>query len=68
MATYNDAVRHALAIAVLVSPTGREQEAFGQMVNAMYDDGLSEKRILSDLLGAISDGIRYNNWPRVEQR
>jgi len=60
---YNEANRHLMAVAVLVSPTGKEQEAFGRMCNLMYGDGLVEKEIFLGLLGAIQDGVKNGNWP-----
>jgi hypothetical protein len=60
---YGEAVRHALSIAMLVSPTGVEQEAFARMHNAAYGERRNHKDVLLDMLGAIQDGVRHGNWP-----
>jgi AmiR/NasT family two-component response regulator len=60
---YNEANRHLLAAAVLMAPTGTEQEAFGRMCNEAYHQRASAKAVTQDLLGALLDGVRHGNWP-----
>lgn len=52
-----------LGAAILASPTGKEQQAFSDMYNNMYRDGLSDKEVAIQLCAAILDGLRFNNWP-----
>jgi hypothetical protein len=59
----DEALRHALQVCVLLSPTGTEQEAFSNMVNAMARDGVSPQNQILNLMGALTDGLKYGNWP-----
>jgi hypothetical protein len=59
---FNQATRDLLAVAMRVSPTGKEQEAFTKLHNLMSDNGLTPREIFLGLLGAIQDGVRFGNW------
>lgn len=59
----NKVVDDLLRVAVYVSPTGKEQQSFGSMVNSMQITGSSNKEIAIALSGAIYDGLKKGNWP-----
>jgi len=56
-----------LSAAMRLSPTGKEQAAFGKIVNEAEKDWAGDddqnKRVLLALLGAMLDGLRFGNWP-----
>ena len=54
---------HLLQAAMLVSPTGKEQRAFTAMVHEMDAAAETELAVCTALSGAITDGLRYGNWP-----
>ena len=52
-----------LAVAMELSPTGVEQRAFTQLSNSNYEN--ENARMLA-IIGAIYDGLAYENWPKPE--
>lgn len=62
----NAAIRKALWIADVVSPTSKERRGFTRLVYTAYVDGAGQTRILRELLSAILDGMQHGNWPRDE--
>lgn len=63
---YAESISEALKIAMLVSPTGKEQMAFAAFVNRMRGSTEnSDKQILRGLLAAIGDGLNKNIWPEA---
>ena len=64
LVNYTEALRQVLALAMTVSPTGREQNAFSQMYSDMLLDGMKHRDILLHMLRAIQDGVEKNNWPK----
>jgi hypothetical protein len=62
----NEKIGAALQLAMLVSPTGKEQEAFSEMLSEMNMAGVEQSEQLEWLLSAILDGLRHGNWPKPD--
>lgn len=60
--TDTEMCQRALALAMDLAPTGREQDGFSRLAQEIPDP--TER--LDALLGAILDGFRYGNWPYAE--
>lgn len=58
-----EAMYHILEVAVIVSPTDKEQQAFARIYRDMQDAGESPKSIIVALAGAVQDGLKHGNWP-----
>lgn len=56
----------ALSLAMLVSPTSKEQFAFQEMYSNMRAAGESDRAIIIAVCGGIQDGLKHNNWPQKE--
>lgn len=59
----DEAIRLLLQVAMIVSPTSKEQEGFSTMVQDMRGVGESPLTITGALVDAISDGLKHGNWP-----
>ena len=60
-----------LTLCQRLSPDGKVQSAFTRLSNEMIRAGPTEdlsweQQQFLTLLGALTDGIRYGNWPGVE--
>lgn len=61
------AKRLLLSAAMHLAPTGREQQAFTRLVNAMELAGESDTSTCQALLAMMLDGLRNGNWPLADQ-
>ena len=63
---YTTVKDHLLSAAMVLSPTGKEQKAFVQMLNDTLTSWSGEDQyieVVKALLGGMLDGLRYGNWP-----
>lgn len=58
----NHAVWYLTQAALILSPTGGDQQAFCNIVDEMNKEGEPQKKIAIELLGDMLDGLRFNNW------
>ena len=58
---YRELYQDLLRIAMKISPTGKEQEAFSEIAR----QPVTPKETALNILGAISDGLKWGNWPGV---
>jgi hypothetical protein len=59
-------IDQALGLAMMVSPTGKEQQAFVLLIQEARADGLDSDGVLEHLVGAIHDGLSKGNWPKLD--
>lgn len=60
---YKQATQTALHLAMLVSPTGKEQRAFTALVHELEQASETPAIVLRRVVGGIYDGLAYGNWP-----
>lgn len=53
----------ALALAIHIAPTLKEQSAFSHLFNQLVAAGEPWKKVVEVLVGTMYDGLRYGNWP-----
>lgn len=56
-------VQRQLEVCIDISPDRETGRKFDALVTAMRLDGNPPRRVLLALLGALTDGIKYGNWP-----
>lgn len=61
---YETCKRNLLQVANIVSPTGKEQQSFTELLHKMKAAGESYEIIISQLCHSIEDGILYGDWPK----
>lgn len=57
-----------LGVCQRLSPTGREQQSFSELYNTVKAEGAPNEIIVLHLMDALSDGIRFGNWPQPQAR
>jgi hypothetical protein len=60
---YREGVEHLLRAAVVLSPTGAQQNAFGFMVNDLRLHGADDREVAMQLMDAMLAGLLKNCWP-----
>ncbi len=61
---WREANRKLLDVVMHVAPTEKEQQAFTSLVNeTRWENFEDEEIVFKHLLNALSDGIRFGNWP-----
>lgn len=45
------------------APNGEAQDICSRMYNSLIKSGMAWYMIVSTMLGSLSDGLRYGNWP-----
>lgn len=68
--SFRDAKNHLYGLAHNVCVNGKEQNALlhamGQTELRLYEEGASGLAVISILMGIITDGLRYGNWPWIQ--
>jgi len=59
---YQEAKAHLLVAYNLLCPGQKEQLELINILHKMKDDNISRKLVLRTVVGAIYDGLAYNNW------
>lgn len=58
-----ECTRALLQAAMVVAPTGKEQQGFAKIVRAMEGAGEDDGQIALNLAQALVDGLKLGHWP-----
>lgn len=63
---HNEAKQHLLSAAMLLAPTGKEQQAFVQYFKDVESSGHDARKEARLIVGGLYDGLAYGNWPGMQ--